>query len=61
MGSLQEVTVIIFFTKTNLESSLQHQDKIKKKPSGKGSVEEVIVTTGRSGLVLLTKITYMTS
>ena len=55
-GSLQEVTISDFFSETNLESSFQDQDGIKKKPKEKGL--EAIVTARGSWLVLETKITY---
>ena len=53
IGSLQEVTVKNFFSKTNSECCFQHQDGIKKKPR-----EKAIVTASRSGLVPQAKITY---
>ena len=50
-----------FFGETNLESLLQHQDEIKKKPKGKGSFQEVTVTHGDPGYFHEQKLLTMTS
>ena len=47
-----------FFYETNLESPLPLQDGIKKKPRGKGFLQEAIVTAGGSRSVLQTQTAY---